>query len=211
MIHRPQSTHEELANSACHGIALVAAVAGCLFLFGSIRHEGFLNVIGIGVFAFTMILLYLTSTLYHALPQGKSKNLLLKLDHSAIYLFIAGSYTPFALSTLDNNKNWGLFGLIWAIALIGATLKAFNKLANTWLSTGIYLLMGWIVLIAAMPFVEKLPISVVTLLLSGGLAYTVGILFYLLDSRIRYSHAVWHGFVVAGSSCHFFAVLNFIN
>lgn len=140
--------------------------------------------------------------------MGRAKQVFLKLDHCAIYLFIAGSYTPFALGTLHGLWGWTLFGLIWSLAAFGVLLKAFDRLSHPWLSTGLYLAMGWFVLFAAVPLAERVPQPGVELLVAGGLAYTVGILFFMLDSRLRYAHAVWHSFVVAGSGCHFFAVLS---
>jgi hemolysin III len=156
-----------------------------------------------------MVLLYLTSTLYHALPAGRAKRIFLKLDHGAIYLFIAGSYTPFALGALAGSWGWTLFGLVWSLAAVGITLKTFGRLSQTWLSTGLYLVMGWLVLIAAVPLMQKVPLPGIELLVAGGLAYSAGVVFFVLDSRLRYAHAVWHGFVAAGTACHFFAVLGF--
>jgi hemolysin III len=161
------------------------------------------------VFVGTMVLLYLASTLYHALPAGRAKRVFMKLDHGAIYLFIAGSYTPFSLGVLGGGWGWTLFGLVWAMALAGVMLKAFDRLSHPWLSTGLYLAMGWLVLIAAVPLLDRVAAQGVTLLVAGGLAYTAGVLFFAMDSRWRYAHAVWHGFVVLGSACHFFAVLGY--
>lgn len=209
MAPRPQSLGEEIANSVSHGIALLAAVASIPFLVGAVRHFGAANVVGASVFAATMVLLYLTSTLYHALPAGRAKRVLLKLDHGAIYLFIAGSYTPFALGALGGPWGWTLFGLTWSLAALGVTLKAFDRLSHPWLSTGLYLAMGWVVLIAVGPLVEHVPTPGITLLIAGGVAYTAGVTFFALDSRLRYGHAVWHGFVMAGTGFHFFAVLGY--
>lgn len=209
MTERPQSLGEEIANSVSHGVALLAAIAAVPFLIDSARRLGAASVVGAAVFAATMVLLYLTSTLYHALPAGRAKRVFLKLDHGAIYLFIAGSYTPFALGALGGPWGWTLFGLVWSLATVGVALKAFDRLSHPWLSTGLYLVMGWLVLIAAVPLVERVPEPGLTLLVAGGLAYTAGVVFFMLDSRLRYAHAVWHGFVVAGTGCHFFAVLGY--
>ncbi len=209
MTERPQSLGEEIANSVSHGVALLAAIAAVPFLIAAVRHLGVANIIGASVFAATMVLLYLTSTLYHALPAGRAKHVFLKIDHGAIYVFIAGSYTPFALGALAGPWGWTLFGLVWSLAIIGVTLKAFDRLSHPWLSTGLYLIMGWLVLIAAVPLVEHVPLPGIALLVVGGLAYTVGVVFFMLDSRLRYAHAVWHGFVVIGTGCHFFAVLSY--
>ncbi len=209
MIERPQSLGEEIANSVSHGVALLAAIAALPFLISAARHLSVANVVGATVFAVTMVLLYLTSTIYHALPAGRAKRVILKLDHGAIYVFIAGSYTPFALGALAGPWGWTLFGLVWSLAIIGATLKAFDRLSHPWISTGLYLVMGWLVLIAAVPLVERVPLPGVELLVAGGLAYTAGVVFFMLDSRFKYAHAVWHGFVVVGTGCHFFAVLGY--
>jgi hemolysin III len=209
MTARPQSRGEEIANSASHAVALLAAIGVVPLLITVARYRTLASLIGAIVFAVTMVLLYLTSTLYHALPAGRAKRIFLKLDHSAIYLFIAGSYTPFALGALAGSWGWTLFGLVWSLAAIGVTLKIFGRLSHPWLSTGLYLVMGWLVLIAAVPLMQKVPLPGIELLVAGGLAYTTGVIFFVLDSRLRYAHTVWHGFVAAGSACHFFAVLGF--
>jgi hemolysin III len=209
MTERPQTLGEEIANSVSHGVALLAAIAAAPILIDATRLLGAANVVGAVVFAATMVLLYLTSTLYHALPPGRAKRVFMKLDHGAIYLFIAGSYTPFALGVLGGPWGWTLFGVVWSIAAVGVTLKAFDRLSHPWLSTGLYLVMGWLALIAAAPLVERMAQPGLALLLAGGLAYTVGVVFFMLDSRLRYAHTVWHGFVAAGTGFHFFAVLNY--
>lgn len=206
---RPQSSGEEIANSVIHGVALLAAIAAAPLLFVSTRKLTAAEIVGHSVFTATMVLLYLTSTLYHALPAGRAKRVFLKLDHCAIYVFIAGSYTPFALGALHGAWGWTLFGLVWSLAAFGVVMKAFDRLSHPWLSVGLYLLMGWLVLIAAGPLAERVSRHGIELLVAGGLAYTVGIVFFALDSRFRYAHALWHAFVVAGSVCHFFAVLGY--
>jgi hemolysin III len=204
---RDQSPGEELANSASHGIALLAAIVAAPFLIASARHQGAASVAGAMVFAATMVLLYLASTVYHALPEGRLKQAALKLDHGAIYLFIAGSYTPFALNRPDGAWNLALLALVWAVATLGLALKAFNRLRTAWLSTGMYLLMGWLALVAALPLIGHLTQWSAHWLIAGGVAYTVGVAFFVLDSRLRYAHAVWHGFVAAGTGCHAVAVM----
>ncbi len=209
MIDRPQTLGEEIANSVSHGVALLAAIAAAPVLVAAARHMSVGALVGTCVFAATMVLLYLTSTLYHAMPAGRAKRVFMKLDHGAIYVFIAGSYTPFALGALGGPWGWTLFGLVWAFAALGVTLKAFDRLSHPWISTGLYLAMGWLVLIAAVPLFEHVALPGIALLAAGGLAYTAGVVFFMLDSRIRYAHAVWHGFVVAGTGCHVFAVLGY--
>lgn len=209
MTERPQTLGEEIANSVSHGLALLAALIAAPILIVAVSPLSAANIVGAAVFATTMVLLYFTSTLYHALPQGRAKRVFMKLDHGAIYLFIAGSYTPFALGVMGGAWGWTLFGLVWAMAAIGVTLKAFDRLSHPWLSTGLYLAMGWLVLIAAVPLVERVASTGLTLLVAGGLAYTVGVVFFMLDSRVRYAHAVWHAFVAAGTGLHYFAVLGY--
>ncbi|MBU1424281.1 MAG: hemolysin III family protein [Gammaproteobacteria bacterium] len=209
MIERTRSIGEEIANSVSHGVALLAAIVAVPFLISAVRHPGISAIVGVGMFALTMVLLYLTSTLYHALPASRTKRVVEKLDHGAIYLFIAGSYTPFALGALSDPWVCTLFAIIWSAAILGATLKAFDFLSHPWLSTGLYLVMGWIVLVAAVPLVERVPVVVAVLLVAGGIAYTTGVVFFILDSRLRYSHTVWHCFVAVGTGCHYFAVLEY--
>jgi hemolysin III len=206
---RAQTLGEEIANSVSHGAALLAAIVATPMLIVAVRHSSAASIAATCVFAATMVFMYLCSTLYHSLPAGRAKRVFLKLDHGAIYLFIAGSYTPFALGVLDGPWGWTLFGIVWTIAGIGVALKAFDRLSQPWLSTGLYLAMGWLVLIAAVPLVERMPLPGLILIAAGGLAYSGGVVFFALDSRIRYAHAVWHGFVVAGTGFHFAAVMSY--
>ncbi len=209
MSERHQTLGEEIANSVSHGLTLVAALVAAPILLVAVSPQSAANIVGAAVFAATMVLLYFTSTLYHALPQGRAKRVFMKLDHGAIYLFIAGSYTPFALGVMGGAWGWTLFGLVWAMAVMGIALKAFDRLSHPWLSTGLYLAMGWLVLIAAVPMVERVPSAGLTLLVAGGVAYTAGVVFFMLDSRVRYAHAIWHLFVAAGTALHYFAVLGY--
>ncbi len=204
---RQQSLGEEIANSLSHGAGVIAAIAGAPVLIVAATRMGATSVVGATVFATTMILLYLASSVYHALPAGRAKRVFLKLDHGSIYLFIAGSYTPFALGALGGPWGWTLFGLVWTVAAVGIALKSLDRLDHPWLSTGLYLAMGWLVLIAAVPVSQRVPLPGIALLVAGGIAYTAGVAFFMLDSRWRYAHAVWHAFVMAGTGFHFFAVL----
>jgi hemolysin III len=210
MSERAQTLGEEIANSLSHGLGLAAAIAAVpVLMFATAQHGSTANLVAASVFAATMVLLYFTSTLYHALPAGRAKRVFVRLDHGAIYLFIAGSYTPFTLGALGGPWGWTLFGLVWGLAAVGVALKAFDRLSHPWLSTGLYLLMGWVVLIAVGPLVERVAAQGLVLLVAGGLAYTAGVVFFVLDSRVRFAHFVWHLFVVAGTACHFFAVLDY--
>jgi len=205
---REQSLAEEIANSISHGIGLVAAIAGTPFLvMNAARHgdDGF--IVGTSVFCATMIFLYLASTLYHALPLGKAKGVFRIIEHSAIFLLIAGTYTPFTLGVLRGTWGWTLFGVVWGLAVAGVTMKAFNKATHPIFSTGLYLLMGWVVVIAVDPLLARVPTAGLLWLLAGGLSYTAGVAFFATDSRLRYGHLIWHLFVMAGTTCHYFAVL----
>ena len=207
---RVQTRGEEIANSLSHGMALLAATAAVpILVVTSARHGTALNVAASSVFAVTMLLVYAASALYHAIPHEGPKRFFRKLDQGAIFLFIAGSYTPFALGPLEGPWGWALFVLVWSLAAIGVLLKATDRMEHPLLSTGLYLAMGWLVVIVGKPLVMTVATPGLVLLAAGGLAYTVGVVFFALDSRLRYAHFVWHLLVVAGTTCHFFAVLDY--
>ncbi len=205
---REQSRSEELANSVSHGAGLVAAVVATPFLIVHAVNRGDVGfIVGASIFAATMILLYAASTLYHALPSGRIKHIFRIIEHAAIFLLIAGTYTPFTLGILHGGWGWTLFGIIWGLAAIGVLLKVLDGVAHPIAFTILYLLMGWIIVIAAKPFYTHLPASGLAWLLAGGLSYTLGVAFFTTDSRLRYGHFIWHLFVMAGTTCHYFAVL----
>ena len=205
---RKQSRSEEIANSLSHGFGLVAALIGVPFLLVHVVERGDAALIaGAAVFCATVLLLYLASTLYHALPAGKAKRVFRVLDHVFIYLLIAGTYTPFALGVLRGTWGWVLFGTVWALATAGVILKATGKGGHPVISTGLYLSMGWVVVIAADPMIAKVPNAGLLWLLAGGICYTAGVAFFATDSRLRYGHFIWHLFVLGGTICHYFAVL----
>ena len=207
---RVQSLGEEIANSVSHGAGLVATgIAVPILLLATIERNAAINIVGAAVFGAAMLALYLASAIYHALPPGRAKRVFCKIDHGTIYLFIAGSYTPFALGALHGAWGWTLFGLVWGLAVAGILLKTFDRLAHPVLSTGLYLGMGWLVLIAIVPLTERVPAPGLALLFAGGVAYTAGVVFFAADSRWRYAHFVWHLFVLTGSTCHFFAILDY--
>jgi hemolysin III len=201
---------EEIANTLSHGMGLAAALIGAAFLVATAIQRGSPNFIaGASIFAATMVLLYLASTLYHAPPLLRAKRALLVCDHSVIYLFIAGTYTPFTLGVLQGAWGWLLFGLVWGLAAAGVGFKVIaGAVRFPRLSTGIYLGMGWIFLIVAGPLWQRLPPAGLLWILAGGIAYTVGVAFFV-STHIRYHHLVWHLFVLAGTACHFVAVLNY--
>ena len=206
---RVQSRREEIANSASHAVALLAAVTLCpVLVVSALQHDGAAGVVGASIFAFTMVLLYSTSTLYHILPRNKAKEVFHVLVHSAIFLLIAGSYKPFKLGVLRGAWGWTLFGLVWGIALVGVVLKAVGGVRCQRLSLVLYLAMGWLVIVAAKPLWLIVPRWGLLWLLAGGLAYTGGVGFYAAK-QIRYAHFVWHLFVMAGTTCHFMAVLKY--
>ena len=207
---RPQTLGEEIANALTHGLGFLLAVASLpILVWQAQRLGGAADVVGAAVFAATMVLLYGVSALYHALPAGTAKRWFQRLDHAAIYVFIAGSYTPFTLGVLGGPWGWSLFGVVWAAAAFGVAVKLLNRLRHPWVSTGLYVAMGWVAVVAVGPLVERMPQAGLAWLVAGGLSYTLGAIVFLLDNRVRYAHAVWHLFVVGGSVCHFFAALGY--
>lgn len=205
---RRQSPGEEIANSISHGAGLVGAIVGTPFLIVAAADRGDAAfIVGASVFCAAMILLYSASTVYHALPRGRVKRLFLVFDHSAIFLLIAGTYTPFTLGVLRDTAGWPLLGAVWALAIAGMTLKALGRAKHPVVSIGLYLVMGWLVLLAAKPLIDAIPLPGLLWLLAGGLSYSLGIVFFVTDARLRYGHMVWHAFVVGGTACHYFAVL----
>ena len=207
-----QSIGEEVANSVSHGVGLLAAAIGTPVLLFTAWERGSLPfAIGAAVFAATMLLLYLGSTLYHAWPRSAFKSALQIIDHSAIFLLIAGTYTPFTLVSLRGRGPWGfwLFGAVWGMALAGILFKAFATGRLRRLSVVFYLAMGWCVLVALQPLMAALAPQGMRLLFLGGIAYTAGVVFYAWQ-RLPYHHAVWHLFVLAGSVLHFLAVLLYV-
>jgi len=203
---RPQSIGEELANALSHGTGLLAAVAALPVLVLSALQQGDLaGVIGFSVFGVSMVLLYLSSTLYHAASDGAAKDRFQVLDHMAIFLLIAGTYTPFTLGVLRGTLGWTLLGLVWGIALFGIVLKAVHGVRFATLSTWLYLGIGWLALIAIVPLWNNLPGWGFFWLLAGGVFYSVGVGFFVAE-RYRYFHFIWHLFVLAGTACHFIAV-----
>ncbi len=206
---RAATIGEEIANAVSHGVASLLAVAALPILVVAAIDGGATSVVASSVFGSTLILMYGASTLYHALPNGTAKAVFRMIDHTAIYLLIAGTYTPFTLAVLTPGWGWPLFGVVWGLALVGITLKAAFGARLAAVSLVLYLLMGWLVVIAAEPMLASLSPAGLGWLLAGGIAYTMGVPFFVLDSRIRYAHFVWHLFVVAGSACHVIAVAGY--
>lgn len=205
---RPQTLGEEFANTLSHGIGFLLAVASLPVLVQVAAQRGSAaNVVGAVLFSATMILLYFVSSMYHALPAGRAKHWFNRMDHAAIYLFIAGSYMPFLLGVLRGPWGWSLFGVVWGAAALGVAAKMFNRLRHPLWSTGLYVAMGWVALVAVAPMVERMSTAGLAWLVAGGLAYTLGAVVFHFDSKLRYAHFVWHLFVMAGSACHFCAAM----
>lgn len=205
---RRQTRGEEIANSISHGAGLIGALVGTPFLLiGAVRHGDAGVIVGAAVFCATMILLYGASTVYHALPVGRFKRVFYVIDHCAIFLLIAGTYTPFTLGVLRGATGWTLLGIVWAVAIAGILLKAFGRARHPLVSTGLYLALGWLVVFVLDAVIAVMPVAGVLWLAAGGLCYTVGVVFFATDSLIRYGHTIWHGLVVSGTACHYFAVL----
>ncbi|MDO8502174.1 MAG: hemolysin III family protein [Gemmatimonadaceae bacterium] len=199
---------ETIANSVTHGVGLAASlIALPLVIFASLKRGDPLQVVGAAVFGLSLVLLYGASTVYHSFPRSSATRVLRMIDHSAIYLLIAGSYTPFALGPLRGPWGWALLAAVWAMALIGIALKSIHGFVRPGLSTTLYIAMGWLSIVAVRPLITHVGAAGFWWLLAGGLCYTGGVVFYATDTRLRYGHAVWHVFVLAGSTCHFFAVL----
>lgn len=203
-----QSRGEEIANSVSHGAGLLAALIGLPVLIWNAYDHGVAAIVGAAVFGVTVALLYFTSTVYHALPHNRAKQVFQILDHGAIYLLIAGTYTPFTLGVLRGTWGWTLFALIWLLAIAGIALKSLGGMRYPRLSIALYLAMGWLIIVAAKPLWQAMPAWGLIWLAAGGLAYTAGVWFYAVSKR-KYAHFVWHLFVLTGTACHFVAVLRY--
>ena len=205
---RSQTPAEELANAISHGVGVALAIATLpLLVWFANRHGSAADITAAVLFGASMVLLYGTSTLYHALRPGRAKRWFQRLDHAAIYVFIAGSYTPFVLGPLRGAWGWSLFGVVWGLAVVGVGIKLFNGLKHPGWSTALYVAMGWVVLVAIVPLVQRMPGEALAWLVAGGMAYTLGAAVYLLDNRLHFAHLGFHLFVMAGSACHVVAAM----
>ena len=202
----PISLGEEIASAVTHGLGAVASLAAgaVLITFASLAGDVW-SIVGASIFVASLVLLYTASTLYHAIPWARAKARLRVFDHCAIYVLIAGTYTPFLLGPLRGPWGWSLFGVIWTLAAAGVVFKLYYTGRFKLLTTIVYLLMGWLVIVAVRPMMSSLPPASLAWLVAGGLSYTAGTFFYL--SKRSYAHAVWHLFVLGGSVCHFVAVM----
>ena len=200
----------ELFNSISHIIGAFAAMAGLVVLvvFASLQGDPW-KIVSFSIYGATLFLLYLFSSLYHSL-KGPAKDFFRKLDHYAIYLLIAGTYTPFTLVTIRGPWGWSIFGVIWFLAVVGVMLDVFHRSGYRVFQMIVYLLMGWLILVSLKPLLAVLPMAGFYWLLAGGLFYTGGIIFYALDDRLKHAHGIWHLFVLAGSVSHYISVLFYV-
>lgn len=205
--YRTLSLGEEIFNSITHGIGTLLSIAALVLLvvFASIKGSAW-HIVSFSIFGTTLVLLYLASTLYHSFTREKIKNLFARFDHAAIFLLIAGTYTPFVLTTLRGPLGWTIFGIIWGLAITGVVIRSIYLTRFRKLMVGVYLGMGWMFLIAVVPMVHKLPGTSLIFLILGGLFYSIGVIFYTWRN-LKYGHGIWHLFVLAGSIMHFFSVL----
>jgi hemolysin III len=205
-----RSLGEEIANSVTHGVGLVASIVGLVVLIGASISRGDPWLVGgCAIYATTLVTLYLASTLYHSLATTRARRRFQIFDHSAIFLLIAGTYTPFALVNLRGPWGWTLLAIVWGLAGVGIAFKAMFGPRFPLASTAVYILMGWTVVIAINPLLQHVAPAGIAWLVAGGLAYTFGVVFYAWE-RLPYSHMVWHLFVMAGSVCHYVAVLRYV-
>lgn len=204
--HEHESPREERANAITHGVgAVLAAVGGIVLVVMAARLGNAWQLAGAAVFSFALVLLYVASTLYHASKDRVVRGRYKVFDHCAIFVLIAGTYTPFTLVGLRGDGGWPLFAAVWTLAVAGVIFKLFFTGRFKGVSTLIYLGMGWMVVTAIGPFLRQIPLSTMLWMFGGGLAYTLGTVFYM-SRRIPFAHAIWHGFVLLGSACHFVAV-----
>jgi len=201
---------EEIAHAITHGIGLLLSIAALVILvvFASLRGDAW-HVVSASIFGTTLILLYAASTAYHALPSSRAKGVMRLVDHAAIYLLIAGTYTPFMLVNLRGGWGWSLFGVVWGLAALGVVFETVAKQRFRILSLVLYVGLGWLAAIAVKPLLNTVDTGGLILMALGGLAYTGGIIFYRWRA-LPYHHAVWHVFVLVGSACHFFAILFYV-
>jgi hemolysin III len=208
--NRAAISAEELANAITHGIGLILSLAGfAVLLVFAILRGGPLQIVSCAVYGTTLVCVYAASTLYHTLSWPRARRALKIFDHCAIYLLIAGTYTPFTLVSLRGGWGWSLFAIVWALAMAGIVFKFWFIDHFKILSTALYLAMGWIALIAIRPLLTSIPAHGIYWLFAGGLLYSIGVGFFAARG-LRFGHAIWHLFVIAGSACHYFAVLFYV-
>ncbi|MEO7991348.1 MAG: hemolysin III family protein [Chryseolinea sp.] len=208
---RVYSTSEEIANAITHGIGTGLAIAAMvvLIVFAAIKGNVW-HIVSFSIYGSTLVLLYFASTLYHSLTNLRAKGVFHKFDHISIYLLIAGTYTPFCLTALRGWIGWTVLGVVWSCAILGTVLKSISVGKRVMMSTILYVLMGWVILIAIKPLYNSMPYNGFLLLIAGGVSYTLGTIFFIRD-KVKYNHSVWHLFVLGGSVLHFFSVLTLLS
>lgn len=209
--YRTLTIGEEIFNSVTHGIGTLLSIAALVLLivFAAIKGDAW-HVVSFSIFGTTLVLLYLSSTLYHSFTKEKIKNLFARFDHAAIFLLIAGTYTPFLLTALRGTLGWTLFGIIWAVAIAGVVIRSIYLTRFRKLMVGLYLAMGWMFVVAIGPMMKNLPTISIVFLFLGGIMYSVGVIFYSWRN-LKFGHGIWHLFVLAGSIMHFFSVIYSLN
>ncbi|RUO39017.1 hemolysin III [Pseudidiomarina aestuarii] len=208
--HKPYSIAEEIAHALTHGIGAIASIVGLVFMVAwALQYGDAWHVVSASIYGASLILLYTASTLYHSFPWPRVKAIFQKMDHAAIYFLIAGTYTPFALINLRGAWGWTLLGVVWSIAIIGVVLEISMRQRKKWLSLSLYLGLGWMAVVAIKPMLDNVESGGLWLLLAGGLAYSFGVIFYVWKS-LRFHHAIWHLFVLAGSILHFFSIFYYV-
>lgn len=209
--YRALTLGEEIFNSITHGIGALLSIAAIVILIVfAVKKGNAWHVVSFSIFGASLFLLYLSSTLYHSFTKEKIKNLFARFDHSAIFLLIAGTYTPFVLTALRGPLGWTLFGIVWGLAIAGIVIRSIYLTRFRKLMVGIYVAMGWMFLIAIVPMIQNLPSSSIIFLFVGGGCYSLGVIFYAWRN-LKYGHGIWHLFVLAGSITHFFSVLYSLN
>ncbi|MBL0741657.1 PAQR family membrane homeostasis protein TrhA [Chryseolinea lacunae] len=208
--HPRVSIAEEIANAITHGVGALLAIAALVLLvvFASLYGTAW-HVVGFSVFGAMLVILYVMSTLYHSLMGPRVKKLFRKFDHMAIFLLIAGTYTPFCLTALRGWMGWTVLGVVWCCAIAGVVMKAFHTGKAEWISTVLYVVMGWAVVAVIKPVYTSLSFEGFLFLVLGGASYTLGVFFFVKD-KMKYSHSIWHLFVLGGSTFHFFAVMSLL-
>ena len=206
---RAQTSREEVANSLSHGLGALLAAVFSPELIGNALEAGAIHGLAAAIYCGSMIVLYAVSAAYHWMAPGPTKQLLQRLDHAAIFLFIAGSYTPFMLGALSDQGGYWLLGVIWLIATAGIIAKCANRLKHPFLSTALYLGLGWLSVFILKPLMNELPMEGLALIVSGGVLYTLGAVVFHFDERVPYAHFVWHLLVLGASGCHFVAVMRY--
>lgn len=204
------SIAEEVAHAVTHGIGAIASIVGLVVMvIWAAAYGDAWHIVSASIYGASLIILYLASTLYHAFPWPRVKSFFQQMDHAAIYLLIAGTYTPFALINLRGPWGWALLGVVWSIAIIGVILELAIENRKKWLSLSLYLGLGWMAIVAIKPMLSSVESGGLILLLAGGLAYSLGVIFYVWKS-LKFHHAIWHVFVLAGSVLHFFSIFYYV-